>query len=724
MECYLRALEVEPGNAEAQRGSGHALHALTRSDEAAQAYSRALALEPDHAPTHSNLGRALFTAGKINEAAASYRRALELEPDSADAHSHLALVLQANDDLEQALALHQRAAELDPASVAIHTYLGHCLKQLRRFDDALLAYRAAVALQPDDASLYNDLGVGLQGAGDIGQAIAAYQKAIALRPGFDLAYANQGVALEAVGQSEEARLCYQKALDIDSESSRSHFNMGNCLRGMQQFDAALASYRRSLELQSDYAGSHTNLCATLSDMGLMEEAAASCTAALAIDPNFELVHSSLLFCLSHIRGDDAAWLFAEHQRFGEQFEAPLRASWPEHDNVRDPERRLQIGFVSGDFCDHALAHFITPLLEWLKQSNNITLHAYYNHDRIDNVTLRLRDLMPNWRQVAHLSDDALARQIRADRIDVLIDLSGHTARHRLLTFARKPAPLQASWIGYPGTTGMQSMDYFITDKFLMPLEQFEDLYVEKLVYLPAAVPFLPSAYAPVVNALPALANGYITFGSFNRPNKLSREVIALWAALLHAVPTARMLVGARAADGQYDTLIEWFASAGIGRERLDFHARTNMRDYMALHGQVDLCLDTFPYTGATTTLHGLWMGVPMLTLAGATAASRSSAAILGHLQLDAFVARDAADFVEKGVYIANNLPLLATLRGSLRQMLKQSALGQPALIAAGLEGALRVMWRRWCAGLPAAQFEVEIDPDRQRAESPEQLSEQ
>jgi len=348
------------------------------------------------------------------------------------------------------------------------------------------------------------------------------------------------------------------------------------------------------------------------------------------------------------------------------------------------------------------------VLAHLVRYPQLSLHAYYNHAVEDSVTQRLRGYLTHWHSIVGLSDDALAQKIRADNIDILIDLSGHTAKHRLLTFARKPAPVQVSWIGYPCTTGLGAMDYYLADRLFLPPGQFDDQFTEKIVRLPASAPFLPSKDAPLVNTLPALSNSYVTFGSFNRPNKLSHAVIALWAKLLRALPDSRMLLGAMYQAGENDTLLEWFAQEGIARERLSFHPRSGMDAYLALHHQVDICLDTFPYNGGTTTLHALWMGVPTLTLAGSTAAGRSGASILGHVGLEAFVAHDAADFVRKGLSWAGNLAALSDIRAGLRERFAQSAMGQPAVVAAGMERALRIMWQRWCTGLPAESFEVSL----------------
>jgi predicted O-linked N-acetylglucosamine transferase (SPINDLY family) len=367
---------------------------------------------------------------------------------------------------------------------------------------------------------------------------------------------------------------------------------------------------------------------------------------------------------------------------------------------------LQIGFVSADLRHHPVASFVEPLLARLAMHSTLSLHAYYNHAVEDVATKRLRGYFSQWHAIANLSDAALAQKIADDGIDILIDLSGHTGSNRLLCFARKPAPVQASWIGYPGTTGLRAMDYYLADRYFLPPGVFDSQFTEKLVYLPANAPFLPDEAAPPVNALPALSNGFVTFGSFNRISKLSRSAIALWSRLLRALPDARMLLGGMPREGEYDSLIGLFVQEGIARERLRFHSRCSTADYLALHHQVDMCLDTFPYAGGTTTNHALWMGVPTLTLAGRTVPGRQGAALLGQVGLEAFVATDAADFQDKGLHWAGDLAALAEVRAGLRARIEQSPIRHPDVIAAGLERAFRIMWQHWCARLPAKSFEV------------------
>ncbi len=339
----------------------------------------------------------------------------------------------------------------------------------------------------------------------------------------------------------------------------------------------------------------------------------------------------------------------------------------------------------------------------------LSLHAYYNNYVNDDVTDRLRRYFAFWNPVANLSDSNLAEKIHAEGIDILIDLTGHSAKNRLSVFARKPAPIQVSWIGYPGTTGLRAMDYYFADRFLLP-PAFDSQFTEKIVRLPANAPFRPDPNAPPINALPALSNGFITFGSFNRPNKLSHKVISLWAKLLRMLPNSRIVLGGLLKESSQGTLAAWFNEEGIAASRIDFHQRSSMDQYLRLHHQVDICLDTYPYNGGTTTLHALWMGVPTLTMASNSMPGRVGTAIMSAVGLHGFVINTPEAFVAHGTQWASQLPALAELRASLRAQLINSPLLQPELLAHGLNTAFRTMWRRWCEELPLESFEVSLNP--------------
>jgi predicted O-linked N-acetylglucosamine transferase (SPINDLY family) len=501
------------------------------------------------------------------------------------------------------------------------------------------------------------------------------------------------------------------AVRLMPQDAEAHVNLGLTLAKATRFEEAERHLHHALKLNPGFSSAHYRLAAAYELQGRFAEAEASLRRGLALRTenvagDDKLSHSHLLFLMSHNHSIDADELFAEHLRYGDYFENALRASWPKHLNDRDPERCLKVGFVSGDLCNHAVAGFIEPILAQLQHRPGLELHAYYTNMRTDDMSRQLMQYFKTWNVVCAISDSEMADVIMNDQVDVLIDLSGHTGLNRLPAFARKPAPIQISWIGYPGTTGLRAMDYYLADRHFLPPGRFDRHFTEKLVHLPANVPFKAIEKAPPVNPLPALADGLFTFGSFNRLGKITAPTVRLWSQLLREVPQARMLIGGMPTGARYDALIGEFAACGVSSERLIFHERCGILTYLELYHQVDMCLDTTPYSGGTTTFHALWMGVPTLTLAGPTPASRQGAAIVGQLGLDEFIAADAADFVSRGVAWTNRLSALADLRAELRTRWQRSPARRPEVIATGLEGALRHMWMRWCAGLPPESFSV------------------
>ena len=606
------------------------------------------------------------------EVEAWLRRVLEIKPDYAEVQYNLGIALHEMGRLDEAAASYRKALEIKPDYVDAHDKLGGVLRNLGHYDDAALCYRKVVEIKPDYAEAHNNLGGVLRNLGHYDDAVVCYRRALQINPDGAEVHSNLGVALHDLGQIDDAVVCHRRALQIKPSYAEAYGNLGNALQDLGQLDDAIACYRR----------------------------------ALGIRPDFTKAYSNMLFALGHSEAVDAQTLFAEHCRFAEQVENPLRARWPKHNNPRNPERSLRIGFVSGDLRNHAVMSFLEPVLAHLANFPQLSLHAYSNHVREDGVTQRIRGHVQHWNTIVGLSDDGLAQKIHSDGIDILIDLSGHTAHNRLLAFARKPAPVQVSWIGYAGTTGLCAMDYYLADCYLLPPGQFDGQFKEKLVYLPASLTFLPDNDAPSVNSLPALSNGYVTFGSFNRPNKISRAVVALWSQLLRALPSARMVLGAMPEAGIEPVLIDWFTQEGIVLERLVFYQKCPMKEYLGLYSQVDLCLDTFPYTGSTTTAHALWMGVPTLTLAGETVPSRFGASMLGYIGLEDLIAHSKTEFLAKGLQYATHLDDLTLIRNGLRARFEQSALGKPNLVAAALERAFRSMWKNWCAGLPVKSLDV------------------
>ena len=663
----------------------------------------ATALSPNDVEAHNNLGIIFKELGRLVEAEASYKRALQLNPHYAEAHNNLGVILNESGRPVEAEASYRRALQIKPAYVEAHNNLGTTLRELGRLLEAEASFRRAIQIDPRCTEAHTNLGVTLKELGRLDEAETSFRQALQINPDYAEASYNLGNTLNDMNRLDAAEDCYRRALQSKPDYAEAHNNLGKTLRDMDRLDAAEECYRRALQIKPDSPEMLNNLATVLNDLGRVEDAEVFFRRALKIDPEYAQACNNMLFSLSHNAAMDADKLFIEHCRFGERFETSYRVNWPQHSNARNPERRLRIGFVSGDLRNHAVARLVEPVLANLAICPTLDLYVYYNNASEDPVTLRMRKLVTNWSGIAGLSDVELANKIMGNQIDILIDLSGHTANNRLLTFARKPAPVQASWLGYPATTGLCAMDYYLSDRNFLPLEQFARQFTEKIVHLPAHTAFLPHKDAPLVNPLPAISRGYVTFASFNRRSKINRSVIKVWADIIRGSQDSRMLIAGMPEGNSREELAKLFLQEGISRERLSFHGRNNMD---SLHHQVDLCLDTFPCNGGTTTIHALWMGVPTITLAGSTAYGRIGASILRNCDLGEFVAESEVDFVSKALFWAGNPGQLSGIRSGLRDRFSKSVMGRPDMVAAGLERAFRIMWQRWCAGLPAIAFEV------------------
>ncbi|MPV69910.1 tetratricopeptide repeat protein [Burkholderia sp. BE17] len=583
--------------------------------------------------------------------------------------------------------------------------------------EAVTYAQRLVAEFPDDGACWRALSASLHREGRFAEMIDAGLRTIELLPEEVLVRILLADTLRVTHRFAEADEQCRRLLEFQPghpEGLRIH---GLVLFALRHTDEAIATCRRAVELAPGAAAPLGTLGFVLLEHGATQEALGWLRRALEIDPTDSVTHSSMLFCLVHSSDLAPQMLFDEHRKFGRHYDNHKRKRTAVFSNSRNPTRQLQIGFVSGDLFNHAVASYALPVIEHLVTDTGIAMHFYHNHVEEDQISGRFKACAKSWRNVAGMTDRAFLERVRNDRIDIMIDLSGHTGRNRLVALAQRAAPVQASWIGYPVTTGIAAMDYYLTDRFVAPHGQFDDHFVEQIVRLPASAPFMPPQHCPPVNLLPALHNGYTTYGSFNRLNKLSPHVISVWARVLHANPTARMALGAIGNDGDQNTLTEWFAAAGIDAGRLSFHRRSNIPVYMQQHHGVDLCLDTFPYTGSTTTLNALWMGVPTLTIPGVTLAGRGSATWLQHVGLDAFIAGDEDDFVAKALALGQDTAALQALRTGLRARCSQSAAFRPAVVAAGLSSALRTMWTRWCAGEPVTAFDTPLFDDTATAQA-------
>ncbi len=494
---------------------------------------------------------------------------------------------------------------------------------------------------------------------------------------------------EAVGH-------YRRAIGIAPGNAEMHCNLATALKATGTPGEALAHYRVAVELKPELSEAWYNLGLLYAEACELEAAEACYREALARNPGSREAQSSLLCLASYHEGHEPERVLAEHREWGARHGTPPQPP-PPHANERSPERRLRIGYVSADFREHAMAYFVEPVLAG-HDAASFEAVLYSNASREDCTTRRLRGYAAQWHSIHALSDAAAAECIREDRVDLLVDLSGHTEGNRLGVFAFKPAPVQLSFLGYPNTTGLPAMDYRLTDARADPPGQSEHHYCERLLRMADSLwCYRPPADLPAVSELPARERGYVTFGSLNNVMKVSDSAIAVWAELLHAVAGARLLVAAGGGEVARRRLQSRFDAAGVERARVEFVGRLPPSEFRRLYAGVDLALDPFPCNGGTTTCETLWMGVPVVTLAGASFSSRAGLSILSTVGLDDLVASTRGRYVEIAAALASDMERLSRLRQGMRQRLAASPLMDEPGYVRSLEGLYRGAWRRWCA---------------------------
>jgi protein O-GlcNAc transferase len=652
------ALRLNPEDAEAHFALGNALYGLGRLGEAEAGYRDAIRRQPNHAAAHCNLGNTLRDLGRPREAEDQYRAAIRIDPDLGVAHFNLGNVLKDLERPGEAETRYRDVIRLMPDLVEAHYNLANTLKQLERPDEAEASYREALRRKPDHVKAHNNLGNLLRDVGRLGEAEIAYREAIRLKPDYAEAHNNLGVLLHQIGRLRDAE----------------------------------ASYRAAIGCDPTYAKAHSNLGVTLGDLGRGREAEASYREAVRLEPGDAAMRGNLLFCLNGAEpyAPDAA--LAEAKRYGSIVSSravPKYASW----NASRQDAKLRIGFVSGDLRNHPVGYFLEGLVANLDR-NAFELFAYPTNPKADGLTARLKPHFLGWTPIRGLTDRAAATTIHAQAIHVLLDLAGHTADNRLPVFAYKPAPVQATWLGYYATTGLPEIDYFLADPHVCP-ETEDRNFTEKLWRLPETWLCLaaPDATVPVRD-LPALKNGYATFGCFGNLAKMGDPVVTAWAEILARASGSKLFLKSKqlADAGVRATTISRFQARGVPGDRLILEGPSPRAAYLEAYNRVDLVLDTFPHPGGTTTSEALWMGVPVLTLAGGRFLSRLGQSIARNVGQDDWIATDTEAYLRKALDFAGDPQHLAALRAGLRERVRRSPLFDAGRFAANFGAALKGMY--------------------------------
>ncbi|MCX7149140.1 MAG: FkbM family methyltransferase [Rhodocyclales bacterium] len=619
--------------------------------------------------------------------------------------------------LDEAVIVYQQVMAAEPGLATGPYKLATAYQRLKRLDDAEAWFRQALDLDPDYPEAMNNLGIILAGRGELDAAEKLYRDALAKQIDYFEAHINLGNLLFESARRTEALYYYRRAIQLRPDSALAKERMGPLLRDLGRISEALDMLQQAVELNPKSAFAWNNLGTCHISRGDIAAAEESLQEALRHEPTLSPAWVNLML-ISNWRSNDRERVYDLHRSFGlHMTEQKGTDRFTHYANVADRERRLRVGFVSGDFRRHSVSYFIQAPLSRFDRSR-IEAWAYFSHPWEDDRTQELKPLFAEWRNIYGLSDDEAAAMIRRDGIDILIDLTGHTNHGRLGLFALKPAPVQVSWIGYPNTTGLSTIDYRITDEYADPAGTSEIYHTETLIRLPDSfLCYSPPKEAPDLAPPPCVENGRISFGSFNTRVKIGDETLALWRQVLAAVPDAGLVIKSAvglAEQAGRDELLEKIKLAGIDAKRVTIHSAAGpLGDHLALYSSIDICLDTFPYQGTTTTCEALWMGVPVVTLAGEAHVSRVGVSLLSNVGLQELVAHTAAEYVRIAAGLAGDKSRLAELRATMRQRMLDSPLLDAAAMARNLEQALRRMWVGYCENRPTeAAPETNVDSNQ------------
>jgi protein O-GlcNAc transferase len=738
-EAFAEAAGLDPAAVDTWINHGVALKETGDFTAAEAAYRQALALAPQDPVIHNNLANTLLAADRAAEAIALYRRAVTLDPAYADAKANLGLALRDDGHPEDALALLAAAIAEHPQHAVLLNAYGNTLRQVDRVDEAIAVLHQAVALSPPYAEAHNNLGLAyavknklepaaehLKRAAELrpdmavisnnygalllrlfrfDEAAKALSNAAARQPDYEEALINLGVAHYMLGNGTEAIATYQKVLERNPRNGFAHYSLGVSYLEDQRLTEADAEIRHALSLDPKNAMALNTLGVLQLEQHLITEARANMRAAADLNTlSAPVFYSNYAFASLYEPGISNAEILEIHKEFGRRFATrePDRAK--PHAHGRDPHRKLRLGYLSPDFRAHSVAYFFEALLEKHDRSR-FEIVLYSDTTRTDAVTAAMRSGADLWVESAGLTAEMFARRIAGDGIDILVNLGGHTSGNRLPVCALKPAPVQIEYLGYPETSGVPAMDYRISDGRADPEGEAERWCTEQIIRLKDCFHcYRPAGKPPQPAPAPHIAKGYVTFASFNVLPKVTSPAIAAWAEILKAAPNSRFYMKCKQLrdPAVQARIFDEFAGHGIDRTRIDMAAFVpSVSDHLERYGQVDLALDTFPYNGTTTTCESLYMGVPVLTLAGENHRGRVGLSLLTAMGLEQeFVAGELKDYIARAVAWGRDPRRLAEIRAELRPRMERSPLRDEAGFTRALEAAYRAAWEKWCQGPP------------------------
>jgi len=677
-----------------------ALQALGILPEAKAAYRQLLKLSPNHFDALYALGRLEYGAQSFSAAEALLRGAALANPGSADAHKHLAATLKALRRLPDAQESYRRALALNPDDAVALNNLGNLCRELNHLQEAIESFDKAVAIRHDIAEVHYNRGLTLLDLARYDDALASFDRALSVNPAHAAALSDRGSALCWLGRYGEALDCFDRSLALAPANASAWANRAQALLQMNRVSDSLASCERALALSPGAPDPRAVviLGQCFERLGRIKEAITSYDAALAIKPDLEPAISNRIYCFDFAENADFEVLRDARRIWWERIGAPIAASAPrDHQNDRDPDRRLIIGYVSSDFRQHSAALAFKPVLRH-RDKAQFEIVCYSCATQTDAVTDEFRQMADRWRDASQWTEERLAREVRADSVDILVDLAGHTEGNRLRTFARKPAPVQAHGWGGITPPGLPTIDYVFADPVSIPAP-VRQLFCETIYDLPCILTVEPLPPGVTHAEAPALTNGFVTFGVFNRINKITDAAVAIWSRVLLQVPHSRLLVKHGALDDPAvrGNLLARFARVGVPTERIALMGSSPRPEHLAALNNVDICFDPFPHNGGASTWDALQMAVPVIARLGNTLSGRAAAGILTAAGLPDWVAQSDEAYVEIALRWASQVGALAALRRALPARIAATAAGDPVRYAQAVGNAYRTMWRAYCA---------------------------
>ena len=653
-------LRNAPDHSETLYYLGLVHHQLNENVKAINFICKAINFSPENPWYFNDLGLVFKSSGQLEKAIRCFEKAVSLHPSFAEAYANMGNVFLDKEKLEDAQCCYRKSLEIEPDQKGLYNHLGNICSARGQLDEAIRCYQKILKIDPEHAEAYNNIGVMLKQKGKYGEAIPFFQNAIHLKPDYPLAYNNLGTVFHEMNQLAEAVSSFKTALHLDGTYVNAHYNLANAFQHQGRITEAISEYKRVLEIKPDHLPAYQNF----------------------------------LFTLQYDETAKNTEIFLETKTWWDQLRNALTGSF-EHAYNHEAPHRLRIGYVSPDFRQHSVSYFFLPLIAAHDRSK-FEIFCYAEVKKPDEITKQIKKMCDGWRSTSGLSDKAVAKCIHDDHIDILVDLAGHTRKNRLPVFALKPAPIQVSWLGFPGTTGMTVMDYRLTDNIADPIGEADKYHTETLIRLPNGfLCYSPPNDAPDVSDLPTLATGNITFGSFNNLAKISKRTISAWSQILRHTPGSNLILKSKALadESTKSYYLKLFLENKIPSDRIRmFSFIPFIHDHLTLYNQIDIALDPFPYNGTTTTCEALWMGVPVITLTGNRHASRVGTSLLNLIGLSELIAENIEVYVAKACQLASDLTHLSKLRNELRKRMKDSALCNAKSFACEVEYAYVEMW--------------------------------